>query len=99
MKRTIVFAAIVFASFAPTTVFANKLDLSTVTCKQFLESSKENIGIILTWLEGYYSGDDDDPVIDFDKMGQNGKKLGASCGSDPELGLITAAEKIYNKDK
>jgi len=96
MKRLLMLG-IAAALFAPLPVKAEKLDLSTITCKKFLEYSKENIGLLLTWLEGYYSGDDDDPVIDFDKMAANGKQLGAACAKDPEIGLITAAEKIYGK--
>jgi len=86
------------ALLVPVHAKAEKLDLSTITCKKFLEYNKENIGLLLTWLEGYYSADDDDPVIDFDQMAANGKKLGAACATDPDIGLITAAEKIYGKD-
>jgi acid stress chaperone HdeB len=84
---------------APVPGFAEKLDLSTITCERFLAYDKANIGLLLTWLEGYYSADNDDPVIDFDKMADNAKKLGAFCGQNPTLGVITAAEKIYLKDE
>jgi len=84
--------------FAPAQAKAEKLDLSTITCKRFFDYNKENIGLLLTWLEGYYSSDDDDPVIDFDKMAVNAKKLGEYCAKNPDIGLITAAEKIYGKD-
>ena len=47
------------------------------------------------WLEGYYADQDADPVIDFDAMGENAKKLGEFCGKNPTIGVITAAEKIY----
>jgi acid stress chaperone HdeB len=96
MKRLFMLG-IAVAMLAPLSAKAEKLDLSTITCKKFLDYSKENIGLLLTWLEGYYSGDEDDPVIDFDKMAANGKKLGAACAKDPDIGLITAAEKIYGK--
>jgi acid stress chaperone HdeB len=97
MKRLLIplFAA---ALFAPVQAKAEKLDLSTITCKRFFDYNKENIGLLLTWLEGYYSSDDDDPVIDFDKMAVNAKKLGEYCAKNPDIGLITAAEKIYGKD-
>jgi acid stress chaperone HdeB len=98
MKRVLILglAAILFAA-APAR--AEKLDLSTITCERFFAYNKENIGLLLTWLEGYYSGEDDDPVIDFDKMAVNAKKLGGYCAENPTIGLITAAEKIYAKDK
>jgi acid stress chaperone HdeB len=78
---------------------AEKLDLSTITCKRFFEYNKENLTLLLTWMEGYYSEDNADPIIDFDKMAVNAKKLGEFCGKNPTIGVITAAEKIYGKDK
>jgi acid stress chaperone HdeB len=97
MKRVLMLGVAMSLLVAAVPAQAEKFDLSTVTCKRFLEFDKENIGLLLTWLEGYYSADDDDPVIDFDKMGANGKKLGDACRKDPDIGLITAAEKIYGK--
>ena len=32
---------------------AEKIDLSTMTCSKFQGSSKDEIGIILTWLDAY----------------------------------------------
>jgi hypothetical protein len=34
-------------------------DCSTWTCKKFVESGKDEIGMILTWLDGWYKGDED----------------------------------------
>jgi hypothetical protein len=31
-------------------------------------------------------------------MAVNAKKLGEYCAKNPDIGLITAAEKIYGKD-
>ena len=36
------------------------LDLSTIKCGDFISSSKENIGIVLAWMNAYYK-DEDDP--------------------------------------
>ena len=80
--------------FAAAPAQAQKLDLSTVTCKQFIESSKENIGLILMWLAGYYTDEDDPPVVDFDKMKTDAEKLGEYCAKNPTIGLITAAEEL-----
>jgi len=76
---------------------AQKLDLSTITCKDFIESSKENIGLILMWLAGYYSDEDDPPVVDFDKMKSDAEKLGAYCAKNPTISLITAAESVLEQ--
>jgi acid stress chaperone HdeB len=73
---------------------AQKIDLSTVTCKDFLASGQDNISYILMWLNGFYTGEDDPPIIDFDKMKERGGKLGDYCRAHPDNGLITAAEEV-----
>lgn len=76
---------------------ADKLDLATVTCKDFLAAGKDNIAVIITWLDGYYKEKDDPPVIDFDKFKDNSAKLGKYCGENPTGSLITAADKALGK--
>ncbi len=100
MKRLLLLAiaaALPFAMQAPAR--AQKLDLSTITCKRFFEYDKDNLALLLTWLEGYYAADDADPVIDFEAMGVNAKRLGEFCAQNPTIGVITAAEKLYGGDK
>ncbi|HWB50931.1 MAG TPA: HdeA/HdeB family chaperone [Stellaceae bacterium] len=72
---------------------ADKLDLSTIKCQDFLKSSKDNIAVIITWLDAYYKDESAPPVIDFDKFTRNSKKLASYCAENPDTGLITAADK------
>jgi acid stress chaperone HdeB len=72
---------------------AQKVDLSTITCKQFLEMNRESVSLILMWMAGYYADQDAPPIVDFDKMKENATKLGGYCAKNPEVGLITAAEE------
>jgi len=74
---------------------AEKIDLSTITCKRFFEYDKENLALLLVWLEGYYADQDADPIIDFDDMATKSKKLAQFCVNNPTISVITAAEKIY----
>jgi acid stress chaperone HdeB len=76
---------------------AQVLDLSTIKCKDFFEGSKESIGYTLAWLDAYYRDEDDPPIIDFDKMTKNAEQLGAYCAANPTVGLITAADKLFDK--
>jgi acid stress chaperone HdeB len=78
---------------AATPVHAQKVDLSTITCKQFLDMSKESVGLILMWMAGYYADQDAPPVVDFDKMKEDAAKLAGYCAKNPGVGLITAAEE------
>jgi len=77
---------------------AEQIDLSTWTCKKFQSADKEEIGVILAWLDGYYKDEDDPPIIDTDKFVGNAKKLGAYCSEHPDIGLITATDKLFGED-
>lgn len=74
---------------------AEKWDLSTMTCQQFISSDKDTITVILSWLDAYYKDEDDPPVIDTDKFVRNAGKLGEYCATNPQIGLITAADKLF----
>jgi len=76
---------------------AQVVDLSAITCQQFLDSGKETIGYIMMWLDGYYTGEDDPAVVDFDKMKERGEKLGDYCAQNPTHGLLTAADEVMGK--
>ncbi len=95
MKPPLTRAAVLAAALcAATPVQAQRLDLSTVKCKDFVTSAKENIGLILMWLAGYYSDEDAPPVVDFEKTKTDGQKLGEYCAKHPDDSIITAAEEV-----
>ena len=89
-------AVMVLVSANP--VRANDIDLSTWTCQQFVTANKDDIGVILAWLDGYYKDEDDPPVIDTTKFVENAKKLGEYCAAHPDIGLITATDKLFQKE-
>jgi acid stress chaperone HdeB len=76
-----------------------QLDLSTMTCKRFFEYDKDNLAIMLMWLDGYYSEDDAPPIVDFDKMTENSRKLGVYCAKNPDKSVITAADEVMGGSK
>ena len=92
-SMALLIAAALFAAPAS----AQVVDLSVITCKEFLDSGKESIGYIMMWLDGYYTGEDDPAVVDFDKMKKAGEKLGEYCAKNPAHGLLTAAEEVMWK--
>ena len=89
-------AAALLAAASPAR--AADIDLSTWTCKQFQSASKDDIVAILAWLDGYYKDEDDPPVIDTTKFVDNAKKLGEYCAAHPDIGLITATDKLFQKE-
>jgi len=93
---TILFAAaLTFSSaLSPAPAHAVVLDLSTMTCKQFLDGGDDTIRMVLTWMDGWYKGDSDEAIIDTDVFVENAKKFGTYCAANPNISIVTAAEKI-----
>jgi acid stress chaperone HdeB len=100
MKST---AAALIAAIPGTVLFwgtpakADQIDLSTWSCKQFQSAAKDEVTLILAWLDGYYRAEDDPPVVDTDQSA-NGKKLGAYCSAHPDAKLITAADTLFERE-
>jgi acid stress chaperone HdeB len=97
MKTTvsILFAAALMLSSA--TANATVLDLSTMNCKQFVDSDKDTIMMVLTWMDGWYKGDSDEAVIDTEVFVKNAKKFGEYCGKNPTMSIVNAAEEVLGK--
>jgi acid stress chaperone HdeB len=77
---------------------AEDIDLSAWTCKQFLSASKEDVGVILAWLDGYYKEEDEPPVIDTAGLVVKAKKLGQYCAEHPDSDLISATDKLFQRE-
>jgi acid stress chaperone HdeB len=77
---------------------ANEIDLSGWTCKQFQSATEQEIALILVWLDGYYHGDEDPPIIDTAQLGENRAKLEAYCKDHPETAVITAADALFERE-
>jgi acid stress chaperone HdeB len=84
---------LLLSCFVVSPASAQKVDMGTIKCEEFLKAPSEFHGQVLMWLTGYMADEDADPVIDFDKMAENGKRFGAYCAQNPASGLMTAAEK------
>jgi acid stress chaperone HdeB len=100
MRLATALGAVAVLASAPmsVTATAQTLDLSTIKCEEFLKSGKDNIAVMITWLDGYYKDKDDPPIIDFKKFSANTDKLAKYCADNPGNGLITAADKTLSKD-
>jgi acid stress chaperone HdeB len=71
------------------------IHLTEIPCKTFIEEMKNEQGIIVAWLQGYYLPDDEPPVIDVDKLLSDTAKLRQHCINEPEHDVMTAAEAVF----
>jgi acid stress chaperone HdeB len=77
---------------------ASDIDLSAWSCKQFQSASKEDVALILAWLDGYYRAEDDLPIVNTNQLAANAKKLDAYCATHPDVRLMTAADTLFEKE-
>jgi acid stress chaperone HdeB len=91
-------AALLIAALAlAAPAHAQKWDLATVTCEKFLSFDKSTVNILLAWVDGYYREDDDPPIIDLENYLGNAKRLGDYCRANPDISLIRATDKLFEK--
>jgi acid stress chaperone HdeB len=51
---------------------AATVDLRSVTCDTFTKAGSADETTVAIWLNGYYMGNDDEAIIDFDKVNSRG---------------------------
>jgi len=76
---------------------AQVIDLSTLSCKQFIELPKETLNAVTLWLDAYLTDEEESAVIDFDRMKDKAERLATYCAQNPEMSLMTAAENVMVK--
>jgi acid stress chaperone HdeB len=95
ISANLVAISLVAASLVTMTPAAGqKLDLSTVTCKQFLDSGERTMSMVLMWITGFFTDEDEPPVVDFDKLKTDAGKLTDYCKKNPTTNLMSAAEEV-----
>ena len=70
-----------------------KVDMSRVTCGDWLGYSSENREFIRYWMSGYYSAAANTAVLDVNRLQKNTAKLAAYCKKHKPDSLPTAIKK------
>ncbi len=92
--KTISAVLVVLSLAAAAPASAQRLDLSKMTCKESLESGERTMSMILMWLTGFFTDEDETPIVNFDKLKSDAGKIGEYCRKNPTTKLMTAAEDI-----
>ena len=91
MRSKIIFAAAMLGVAAATPAKAQViLDMSLITCKQFLESSPDRKDFIAEWLSGYFSASKNLYIIDFRYVERNERVVGRYCRTHKGETLMSA---------
>jgi hypothetical protein len=85
--------ALLAAAFVATSPpAARSLDLSGVTCHQFLASGTFNMAPMMMFLRGYHAGKTG--VIPYDSHDTYARQLGVYCRQHPTANLVESSERI-----
>ena len=88
------FAAAMFAAHGAN---AQTVDLSAISCKQFIELPKDTAAAITLWLDGHLTDEEDPAVLDLDRIKAKAERLATFCTQNPQTGLMAAAEDVMGK--
>jgi len=70
------------------------VDVSKITCNQFVTYKIENPKYIIAWLAGYYHGTRRDMTVDLNALIADADKVEAYCFKKPEVTLVQAMKTI-----
>jgi acid stress chaperone HdeB len=70
------------------------LDLSTVTCDQFIKYKVADPKLISVWLSGYFHGKRADPKIDTQKLNSDADEVEKFCFKNPQAPLMRSVESV-----
>ena len=93
--RTLIAVAAIVLPIVPANAVV--LDLYTMNCQQFVDSDKDTISMMLTWLDGWYKGDSDEAKIDTEVFIENARLIGAYCRANPTTSIVNAADAVLGK--
>jgi hypothetical protein len=70
-----------------------KVDMSLITCRQYLSSDAERQEMIAYWMSGYFRASRNQPVFDFTRFANNRRAVGAYCKKRGDETLMSAIQK------
>jgi len=68
------------------------IDVSKITCNQYVLDQVTDFRTIVAWLDGFYSGKRNNTVVDTRALERNADKVEDYCRSHPDMPLMQAIE-------
>jgi len=97
MVKLLVVAATIFALESALEARAQvSIDVSKVTCEQFVGYKITNPQNIALWLSGYYNGKRSNTVIDTQDLEAHAKRLRDFCFQNPATPVMQATEALFH---
>lgn len=75
------------------------LDVSKITCWQFVAYKVTDPKYLAVWISGFHHGKSGDTVVDMQTLVANSDKLVKYCAENPDTLMMDAAAKILEPQK
>jgi hypothetical protein len=99
MKRLLIGLSIAGA-FAPSLGQAQvMIDMTAVTCEEFLKMPPEQEGNFAAWMSGYYNQKTSSTVVDLDALVKNIENVKTWCASNPKESVMAGLQRAVDKMK
>ncbi len=70
------------------------LDVSTVTCDQFIKYKVADPKLLAIWLNGYFHGKRGNTTVDTQKLDADADKVEKFCFANPQAPLMQSVESV-----
>jgi len=70
-----------------------KVDMSLITCRQYLSSDAARQQMIAYWMSGYFRASRNQPVFDFQRFANNKRALAKQCKKSGGESVMSAIQK------
>jgi hypothetical protein len=95
--RVLTAATVAVAAIGPLSASAQNIDLSSLKCSDFLSSDQDTATKIMFWLGGYYTYEDDLPIINMNKLKDKEQQIKAYCADRTSMALIAVSDIFMDK--
>ena len=94
MRKTLIVAAFVLSAFASTDATSQTvIDMTMITCKQYLESDRDRQDIVASWMSGYYNAARNNAVLDTTRFEKNKAAVTNYCKRNRAETLMSAIQR------
>jgi acid stress chaperone HdeB len=94
MRKTLIASAIAVLTFAATESRAQVvIDMTMLTCKQYLEADKDRQDVIAAWMSGYFNAARGNPVFNASPFTSNRGRVSAYCKKHRPETLMSAIQR------
>jgi len=73
---------------------AFSMNIEHMTCTDLVSMDEEAIGIVLVWIDGYYSGKTGSTEFDPDSWEDLGEMVGTICEQNPQRRVMEAIDQV-----